>query len=513
MLKYLSVRNRYYNRFVCKRWNLILQTLLNDVWIIIHKDINLPRVPLRHNIALYDAEIDIYRLLPYAKRVKSLKIACAINWESLIDFFNDLEEIEYLDFTSCCASFFPNISLEKLKTLKVGSQCSFDLGKVLAKSPVLRHVTFHQSHFNSLVEKFIRNSKSLEEVYFERILEENEQLVNFFETGINHLKVFKQSGTISNVFLPHSNEVIEKLIICGTGISGSLSFTPLFKLASQLKSLKLATPGVSINWNILKKVYNLEELLVSNNRGELDDGLAHLKLLKCLDIASCSSVTSKTMDLLTSNCPLLEHINISGISNIKNEDVRNLIKITKNLKTLFLDHCFSLTYQCLLDIHVYAPKISALSLQKLKQDETALEDVAKLKNLEYLNVAFCKLSDLWFKSTCFKLLMAIKLSHTFITDEGVQHLARNSSRIREMNLMATEITDSCLKNLVKINTLRVLDVTSCQNVSNEITNELQDKYRLCHFFSSLPTPYALDCPCISLYQKLNVPFYKMFAII
>lgn len=489
-----------------------MQTLLDDAWIIIHKDINLPKVAHRYNITLYDADIDIYQLLPYAKRVKGLKIACAINWESLIDFLNDLEEIEYLDLTSCCASSFPNISLERLKVLKLGSQCLFDLGEVLSKAPALRHATFHQSHFNSAVDKFIRNSKTLEEVHFERILEEKEQLVNLFETGINHLKVFKQSGTISHAFLPHSNEVIEKLIICGTGISGSLSFTPLFKLASQLKSLKLAAPGVRINWNILKKVYNLEELLISNNSGEIDDGLKNLKFLKCLDIASCSSVTSKTMEILSLNCPLLSHLNISGISNIKNEDVKNLIKSSPNMETLFLDHCFSLTFQCLLDIHVYAPKLSALSLQKLKPDETALEDVAKLKNLEYLNIAFCKLSDLWFKKTYFKLLTAVKLSHTYITDEGILHLAKVSSRIREMNLMATEITDKCLKSLTRINSIKVLDISSCENVSDEVANEIQDKNRLCHFFTSLPTPFTLDCPCIVLHQKLNVPFHKMFTI-
>ncbi|CAD5117983.1 DgyrCDS6723 [Dimorphilus gyrociliatus] len=513
IFSYLNVKNRYYNRFVCKKWNTLLAALLgDDGWIIIHKDINVPKVSNRYNIALYDADININQLLPYANRVKGLKIACAINWESLVNFLKNIKELEHLDLTSCSASSFPNIPLHHLKILHIGSLCSFDLGKVLSKASSLKHLTFHQSHYNSSVDNFIRNSKSLEGVHFERIVEENRDLINLFENGINHLKVFKQSGTLTNAFLPYSNEVLEKLTISGTGLTGDLSLMLLFKLASQLKFLKLATPGLRIDWNILKKVTQLKELHISNNSGELDKSLSSLTLLKCLDVASFSTITSSTLKILRTNCSLLSHLNISGTSNINNEDVNELVKCLPKLETLFLDHCFSLTFQCLIDVHIFCRNLRALSLQKLKKDETALEDVAKLKKLEYLNIAFCKLSNSWFQSTCYKLLTVIKLSHTNITDEGVLHLVKNSYRIREINLMATEITGDCLRYLITVHSLRVLDITSCENILEEVLNEVKDNNRLNHLFSSIPTPMALDCPCIALHQKSNVPFHKIFTI-
>jgi hypothetical protein len=77
-----------------------------------------------------------------------------------------------------------------------------------------------------------------------------------------------------------------------------------------------------------------------------DDGFQHIgtcRNLELLDIASCSSLTDKSMEYVGAGCPKLRHLDIGNCSGLTNKSIEYVCNGCQKLKYLDIQHCPEMT--------------------------------------------------------------------------------------------------------------------------------------------------------------------------
>jgi len=211
--------------------------------------------------------------------------------------------------------------------------------------------------------------------------------------------------------------------------------------------------------DVLKGVPNLEALNLSGCYNVTDTGLTNAfcqeyPALTELNLSLCKQVTDASLSRIAQNLKNLEHLELGGCCNITNTGLLLIAWGLKKLKRLDLRSCWHVSDQGI--AHVAGLNHEAdgnLALEHLSlQDCQRLSDEALrhvslgLTTLKSINLSFC---------VC-------------ITDSGVKHLARMPS-LRELNLRSCDnISDIGMAYLAEGGSrITSLDVSFCDKIGDQ----------------------------------------------
>jgi hypothetical protein len=269
-------------------------------------------------------------------------------------------------------------------------------------------------------------------------------------------------------------------------------FSYILSLGS-LKSLNLSSciKISALSLKHLRLLSNLTHLDLSGSPLKDEDGyfLASLNQLKELKLHRAHKLKGDVLkyleplyhlrSLTLSNCPSFKKINFS------------YLPFLQTLKALDLSNS-------VIDDQGLCYLSSLISLESLILDgsvhftDRGFVELASLKELQVLNVAFCKgltnnianiissftnLQDLILKdiaitdegllciSNC-QQLRRIDLTNSLITDEGISYLLP-LSQLQELDLSLTGITDAGLEVLTYLENLKVLHLVCCEEITDQ----------------------------------------------
>lgn len=185
--------------------------------------------------------------------------------------------------------------------------------------------------------------------------------------------------------------------------------------------------------DVIQGITNLESLNLSGCYNISDKSLTHafvyeVPTLTYLDLSLCKQVTDASLGRLVQYLNNLEVLKLSGCCNVTNTGLVFISRGFPKLRQLNLRSCW----------HISDHGISYLSGFNI---ETAPGNLS----LEYLDLQDCQR----------------------ISDEGLQLISAGLTKLVNINLsFCVSITDSGLKYLAKMPTLRELNLRSCDNISD-----------------------------------------------
>ncbi|XP_020283998.1 F-box/LRR-repeat protein 14 [Pseudomyrmex gracilis] len=216
--------------------------------------------------------------------------------------------------------------------------------------------------------------------------------------------------------------------------------------------------------DVLKGVPNLEALNLSGCYNITDNGLMNAfnqeyPSLTELNLSLCKQVTDASLGRIAQFLKNLEHLELGGCCNITNTGLLLIAWGLKKLKRLDLRSCWH---------------VSDLGIAHLAGLNPNAADCSVTGNLalEHLSLQDCqRLSDEALKhvSLGFTTLKSINLSFCVcITDSGVKYLARMSS-LRELNLRSCDnISDISMAYLAEGGSrITSLDVSFCDKIGDQ----------------------------------------------
>jgi F-box/leucine-rich repeat protein 14 len=257
--------------------------------------------------------------------------------------------------------------------------------------------------------------------------------------------------------------------------------------------------------DVVHGVPNVERLNLSGCYNVTDIGLAHafaspLPTLTQLDLSLCKQVTDSSLGRIAQHLRNLETLELGGCCHVTNTGLLLIAWGLRKLRRLNLRSCW----------HVSDQGIGHLAGRGLQDDSDIDDDDAVVsmaaavthsfapplpeegqgtRNLEYLGLQDCqRLTDesLRYIAAGLPKLKTINLSFCVsITDSGLRHLAKMSS-LRELNLRACDnVTDSGLAHLSEGlsgsggSCLTSLDVSFCDKIGDVALNHVaQGLFRL-----------------------------------
>ncbi|KAJ9582696.1 hypothetical protein L9F63_022963, partial [Diploptera punctata] len=185
--------------------------------------------------------------------------------------------------------------------------------------------------------------------------------------------------------------------------------------------------------DVVQGIPNLESLNLSGCYNVTDIGLSHafvadVPSLTQLNLSLCKQVTDTSLGRIAQYLKNLEVLELGGCCNVTNTGLLLIAWGLKNLRRLNLRSCW----------HVSDQGISHLA--GLNRD-TADGNLA----LEYLGLQDCQR----------------------LSDEALKHVSLGLTGLKSINLsFCVSITDSGLKHLAKMVSLRDLNLRSCDNISD-----------------------------------------------
>ena len=213
----------------------------------------------------------------------------------------------------------------------------------------------------------------------------------------------------------------------------------------------------------INSLINLEELNVSNSRNTNDIILrgvcSHLSKLRILDVSQ-SKVTNTGMASLLE----LKHLwklNVANCAYVTDDGLGSIAKLTQltslkisraNLQIVSFTKRRSLkgfTEKGLLLVLKELVNLQDLDLSALKIAISVLPSIAALQKLTCLNLSCCTgLDDAGLSTLSTTQLVILRLRKCLgITDIGVNHLAKNLSTLRSLDLHGTRMSGRGIKSL------------------------------------------------------------------
>lgn len=190
--------------------------------------------------------------------------------------------------------------------------------------------------------------------------------------------------------------------------------------------------------DVIHGIPNLESLNVSGCYNITDIGLSHafvyeMPTLTELDLSLCKQVTDSGVGRIAQCLKNLESLNLAGCCNISTSGLLLISWGLKKLKRLDLRSCW----------HISDAGIRLLA---------GIPDGGN-HHLEYLGLQDCQR----------------------LSDEALKHISTGCTRLERINLsFCVNITDSGLKCLAKMPSLRELNLRACDNVSDVGMSYLAD---------------------------------------
>lgn len=200
-------------------------------------------------------------------------------------------------------------------------------------------------------------------------------------------------------------------------------------------------------------IKRVQVLSLTVRRG-LGDVFRNVSKLQSLNLSGCYNMSDTGLNnALSQSYPSLTELNLSLCKNITDASLGKIANSLRNLESLELGGCSNITNMGLHVVSWGLKKLRRLDLRSCwhVSDQgiaflagTAADDCGTPK-LEHLGLQDCQR----------------------LSDEGLRHLAQGlSESLRSINLsFCVLITDSGMKHVAKITSLRELDLRSCDNIS------------------------------------------------
>lgn len=192
----------------------------------------------------------------------------------------------------------------------------------------------------------------------------------------------------------------------------------VLSLKKSLREMIIGLPNLeSLN---LSGCYNLSDIALETAFSK------EVATLKVLNLSLCKDVTDGSLRRITANCKNLEILDLAGCSKITNHSLF-YISMLRKVKKLNLRSCRMISDSGIADLC----NTSGLENSRRTLEELCLQDCQKL------------------------------------TDESLRHISLGLPELEKINLsFCVSITDTGLKSISRIGTLRDLNLRSCDNISD-----------------------------------------------
>ncbi|KAL0968389.1 hypothetical protein UPYG_G00266240 [Umbra pygmaea] len=252
---------------------------------------------------------------------------------------------------------------------------------------------------------------------------------------------------------------------------------------------------------------NLHYLSVACCRKFTDKGLQYLatgngchKLIH-LDLSGCTQISVDGFRYIAAGCPLLQHIVFDDMPTLSDSCVLELVSKCHHLSAISLwdtphlsDAAFKAIAEVanltkfsvdgnsrLTDVSLKALCRSSPRLTRLhtvdcpRMTDASLKSMSTLRNLVYLNISHCRVSDLGMRyvtegPSAFKL-RELHLDHcSHITDLCIMRLAQKCSKLNHLSVRCCDnLSDSALGWLSGCSSLLSLDISGCKITDQGLT--------------------------------------------
>lgn len=230
-----------------------------------------------------------------------------------------------------------------------------------------------------------------------------------------------------------------------------ISKVQVLSLKRTIRELMTIVPLQKLN---LSGCYNFTDTVVDGCFFKRD--FANLKVL---DLSLCKEIHDGAVALMSRKCPNIQELDLAGCSSVTNQGLKDVATNLRHLRKLNLRSCRQIT----------DAGIGYLAKAKSHKDHCGIEDLT--------------LQD------CQKL-----------TDESLSLLSKDNKVLSSLNLsFCVSITDTGLKSLSRIRTLKSLNVRSCDNVSDIGISFLAEP-------TSRQQTSPVDRPCSGGLEDLDVSF-------
>ena len=181
---------------------------------------------------------------------------------------------------------------------------------------------------------------------------------------------------------------------------------------------------------------------------------SHYIQLQSINLSQCENiVTEDALVLLGSKCRDLRNINLSGCIKVTDKAICNLAQNCLYLKELNLSNCTKITDKSLYEISLHSSNLSDINI-------SSCEGIT--------DEGLSKLAD-----GCIQL-KTIYLEECKITDESIKYLVRKCRNIEVLNLAyCKDITDSAIESLATFcPNIKILDLSYSKFISPVLLNHL-----------------------------------------
>ena len=230
-------------------------------------------------------------------------------------------------------------------------------------------------------------------------------------------------------------------------------------------SARLGDPGLVR----LKKLTRLTSLKLQTT-GVTDAGLDNLQGMTALTTLGLEQaiITPAGLEKIGKRFPKLEELSLLGCASVTDEGFEHLA-VLRGLRRFVLRGT-QVRGPGLARLN--APELEKLDLSQTPADNEALEQLARFRQLKWLNLWITQIDDKGMKHLSGLAKLAwLNLDNTRVGNEGIKHLA-GLKALKTLNLRQTDIDDAGLEPLKALAGLEELTL-SVTAVSNEGAARLQ----------------------------------------
>ncbi len=260
---------------------------------------------------------------------------------------------------------------------------------------------------------------------------------------------------------------------------------------------------------LTSKLPNLTSLNLSQcsylEDGDITNIISPLQNLSKIDLIGCPKITSVGIKAIISKFPKLISLNMDGYDHITTELAKEIATCLPELTSLEL-RSININDEFISALVIHSKKLTSLVLNNGIGDDgiemittnllgltkldisccqeitdVGLEKIAKLKNLNYLNLSNTNLSDkaLTIIASSLKKLSFIDFTNCEnITDEGVKSFVTSYPYFSSINLGCLNITDQAIESIVTMPKITSIEFGYCgkitdngiENIANNIPN-------------------------------------------
>jgi len=265
--------------------------------------------------------------------------------------------------------------------------------------------------------------------------------------------------TIDNLFPEILCLVFEKLDLQSKGRAAQVCSR--WRDSAYLKSvwkgceakLHLRRPNPTLFSSLVRRgIRKVQVLSLRKSLRELVNGIPNLE---SLNLSGCYNLSDAALDTaFNRDLPSLKHLNLSLCKDVTDNSLGRIATHCKNLYTLELGGCTKITNTGLLLISWGLKKIKSLNLRSCWQ--VSDHGIGHLTGINSQPSTGAKTLEHLSLQDCQKL-----------TDESLKHISEGLTNIQRINLsFCVSVTDTGLKSLSRLPSLRELNLRSCDNVSD-----------------------------------------------